>query len=145
MQNTETVALAKVVKENALSTARNELTAGSYEVDCLVAIQGTMKVGEDTKVDVTEGSVDYKAAFATSCGILAQLMADQKKKPELLEELIELSMRQGDVAENVAKNVVDFIKTTERSMKKVVGTKPKKGTVTTKLTYRIVENMVQAA
>lgn len=49
MNNTETIALAKVLGEKmkAFTDARGEIEAGEYEVDFLAHITGSFKVGED--------------------------------------------------------------------------------------------------
>lgn len=135
------VALAKTVKDKALAAAREGLAIGVHPIDCLVRITGTIKVGADTTTDVREGSVVYKDAFATVCGMLVE-QCRRRGEPlstELLEDLIYMAMRQDETASGVADEMMEMIESAERDCTKVTGTKPKKGTVTTKLVYEFAE------
>jgi len=141
------VALAKVVKEKALSAARQGLAVGTHPVDCLVHITGSIKVGADSTTDV-RGTIDYRNAFATVCGILVGQckLRENPLTDELLRDLIGMAMRQGDNAVKIAEDVMETVETIERDCTKVTGTKPKKGTITTKLDYSLAASeQTQAA
>jgi len=131
------VALAKVVKEKTLSTAREGLTVGTHSVDCLVHITGSIKVGEDTEMEVRSPAVNYKAAFATVCGMLVEQcrLRGEPLSNELLQDVIALAMRQDEIAANIGGVMSDWVEAAERDCTKVTGTKTKNGSVTTKLEY----------
>ncbi len=139
--NANLVAIAKMVKKKVLETARQGLAVGVHPIDCTVHITGTIKVGKDSEVDERSGSVDYKAAFATVCGILAEKcrQSGSTLSDEMLSDLIGMAMRQGEVAEKAASVMADFIEVEERECTKVTGTKIKTGSVTTKLEYAFKE------
>ena len=132
------VALAKTVKKTALDAARQGLSVGTHSVDCTVHITGSIKVGQDT-VTETRGSVDYKRAFATICGMFVeQCKRRDVREPlsdELIGELIDIAMRQDELAASIAEDMIATVEITERDCTKVTGTKRKNGTVTTKLNY----------
>lgn len=141
------VALAKVVKDKALANARAGLSVGTHSVDCLIHVTGSIKVGSDGETDVRGKSVDYKGAFATVCGMLIQQfkLRNQPLSEELLEDLIGVAMRQDEIATNIGDTMLGIVDSVERECTKVVGTKKKKGTVTTKLKYKFVEMLALAS
>ena len=139
--NANLVAIAKMVKKKVLETARQGLAVGTHPIDCTVHITGTINVGKDSEVDATSGSVDYKAAFATVCGLLAEKCRQNGSilSAEMLRNLIGMAMRQGEVAESAASVMAELIEAEERECTKVTGKKTKKGSVTTKLEYAFEE------
>jgi len=145
--NVETVALAKTVKEKALKAARNTLTPGVYSVDCIIRLRGSIKVADDQVVDARTGSINYKAAFATVCGMLRE---QSEKHGHPLDEkqfmaLLTMAMSQGDAATAFADSTKQVLEAVERKFTKPAGTVVRKGQVTTKLSYSIEQVTAEVA
>jgi hypothetical protein len=62
----QTIALAKVIKENPAKTARANLRPGRHSVDFTARITGSINVAPDGKRSVRT-EVNYKNALATLC------------------------------------------------------------------------------
>src|SRR4051812_1355491 len=63
LTNEQIVALAKVVKEAQLNAARPNVAAGTYPIDMLLKITGSINVGEDYDTAATV-SIPLKKALA---------------------------------------------------------------------------------
>ncbi len=59
MDSTLTVALAKVVKPPVLKKASGELEPGSYEIDAVFRVHGTLRKGADHEAKAT-AKIDFK-------------------------------------------------------------------------------------
>lgn len=59
MEDTQTLALAKVIKNDVVKKASGNLDPGSYEVDFIANIRGTLKKGEDHKANAT-AKIDFR-------------------------------------------------------------------------------------
>ncbi len=135
------VALAKAVKEKALTDAREGLKVGTHPIDMTLHIIGSIKVGEDGRTDVRGKAIDYKGAFATICGILIQQLKlrNNGTLDPAIKGMIGMAMRQGKIATVIGDATKEIVETIERDSTQVTGTKLKKGSVTTRLEYEFVE------
>ena len=134
MPDPNIVALAKVVKEKALKVARDGLRIGTHRIDMTVRIVGSMNVGADGTTEIRD-SVDYKNAFTTVVAMFVNRCRKigQPLTSELIADLIRISMKQDEIAASMGSTVKEIVETIERDITSVTGTKPKKGSVTTKL------------
>ena len=148
MNNATTiVALAKVVKEKSEEyiAARKAVKAGSYDVDTVVHIKGTMNVGEDDTA-VPTVSVPLKEALAlfvmysgiTRDAAMAALL-------RACSEAIAIDGKaQGAIAESI-KGVEAAVTIVEQRVLALLPRISRKGKVTTKLTATELEAMPVAA
>ena len=134
------VALAKTVKDKALAIARDGLSVGTHEIDCSIHITGSIRVGEDGQADVCGAPINYKGAFATVCAMLVEQCRLRKQPLEdsLLDELIEMAMKQGELAAKIGNIMDEKIAAVERDCTRKIGTKKKRGSITTKLEYEFM-------
>lgn len=139
--NPQTVALAKVVKTKDLTSAREGLSVGSHAIDCWVRITGSIKVGEDTVIDVRGNPPNYKAAFASIFGLMTEQLARQGRDltAEQKRELVEVALRQSENIAKLGNEIMPTVDAVEYDMTSVIGTAPRKGAVTTKLEYAFVD------
>jgi len=62
--STETLAVSKVFKKAVLDSARANMAVGTHEVNCLVRVSGSMKVGADYEKNVTAALPQKKMLLA---------------------------------------------------------------------------------
>jgi len=120
----ETVAIAKMVKKGELDSSRDLLSAGEYEIDCLVHIQGIMKVGEDFEKRQTN-KIDWIGLTALALSKLNGVTVES-----LIAEF-EKSGVDGSIIKKQAQEKIDALRDSTMITSK--------GAVTTKLTYEIKE------
>ena len=64
LTNAETIAVTKAIESKDAKGARNELPVGEHEIDVLVRIFGTIKVGEDYEQRKTAAMPQIKMLLA---------------------------------------------------------------------------------
>ena len=135
MNNINTVAIAKVVKERALKIARNELGPGEYAINQLFLVEGTLKVGEDYKKTPTTSIpiLDAMALLVHDAGITGPhaLAAIKNAMQRALDQDFSVKAAISAMRGN--------LETAERQVRATLAELPKvpaKGPVTTKLTIQ---------
>lgn len=137
MTDVRLVALAKVIKDKALKNARQGLSIGTHNLDFAVRVTGFLKVGENGE---SRETVDWKAAFATAIGMLQEQcsLREVELTQEQIADLIGVIFRQDTAAMAFSAPFVALIEREENRFTRVTGTKPKNGSITTKLNCEFV-------
>jgi hypothetical protein len=135
----EVMAISKAIKTAQVSSARKNLTVGTHEVNCLVRVKGSIKVGEDgTTNSWTKAKYDLLAGIALSHVNEATLKA-------IIREYVEI-VKDNDSAEDKAIASAKEIKSeADKALKEVLGSTEvfRSGTVTTKLEIEAVEELAE--
>lgn len=133
MNAIQTLAVAKVIKDTALKTARHEVDPGIYPVDTLVHITGTIRIGEDEEYIPTTSIpvIDALALMLHDAGITG---------PNAINTLMRAMTRalnQDEDAKAIIKGLRSDMEEAEAKVTAALDTLPvqiRHGKVTTKLT-----------
>ena len=133
----ETVALAKMVKKAAADKARALLSVGEYHIKTTVEVEGTMTVGGDYEQEFWQIAKPEKTVLALACA-LNKTTADKITQEQYDRVLSDVEGITNSITDEQAKR---FKSDREATLKKL--RKPTKkmanGKVTTKITYKVVE------
>jgi len=142
MNAIETIAVSKMVKKGDADKARELLSVGSYEINTLVRVTGTMNVGEDYEQEFWQIAKPEKVVLALACAV-NKTTADKITQEQYERVLSDVDGLVHDISDEQAKR---FKKDREDSIKKLRKPckKQAKGKVTTKLTYEVVGEEVEA-
>lgn len=139
MTNAETIALTKAVNAAATKAAREGLAPGKYEVDALVRITGTMKVGEDYEQEFWQIAKPERTILALVCA-LNGTTADKITQEQYEHVLADVEGRFEQISDEEAKRFKadreKHLKTLREPTKKVA-----KGKVTGKITAEKVDGV----
>jgi len=120
----EVLAVSKAIKKGAIDTARGNVSTGSHEVNCLVRVQGSIKVGEDyDKPQVNK--IDWTGLVAVALSKLNGVTVEK-----LISDYIKMDKVEVKEIKATAQAHIDTLK--GKTMQ------TDKGKVTTKLTFEKV-------
>lgn len=122
----QTLVLDRIIKEGPGKTARANVGPGTYPVDFVAHITGSVKVAPDGKRDV-KTQVDYKQAFTSLCWMLVR---DGTINEQLIGDVIRDMMT---IAEAPRDDIGTAVTEAEAEVTSVVREADRKGTVTTRL------------
>jgi len=138
MDDVTTLAVSKAIAAKAVTAARKNVGPGSYSVDCLVHVIGSMNVGQDYETAPT-ASIPYKKAFALLCYVSG---VTGKAGIAKIRRAMELALANGDDAAEVLSETMPQIERIEKDIiDPMLAGLPKikaKGKVTTKLVADVV-------
>lgn len=133
MEPTQTVAVAKAVKEKVLKTATKEIDPGRYDVDLMVRVLGSFTKGEDFEQRLTN-KINWQLGFA-----LALSKVNDETRNKIVGDFL-AAMSNGEESEE-HKKLADQIKTEiQPKLDELKGTtmSTMTGKITTDLTTEVI-------
>jgi len=133
MNNEQTIAIAKAIKDKVAKAASKDLDAGRYEVDLIVRVLGTFNKGEDFEQNLT-AKINWQLGLA-----LALSKVNKETRDSIIADMLAAMSNGGESDEHkaLAAQIKDEIQPKLDKLKGETKT-TMSGKVTTDLTAEVV-------